>query len=381
MRLVLLAALLVSIVPLLPCRADDSSALINEALDKIVSIEVNGALPQVMKKITEQTAVPIEIPQRVYDLLPWGEQTNIKATIKNQTLRQALTALTRKLGLTWELGPQAVKLMPRIPLDRLGRRATIGELQALDLLDNTPLDQTPGPGKPATIQWVINAVDQKLAELKSPIAVEYRPGDKVKGTETINLPRNATLNDALKELSKQTDLTWYPWGQNIIVVSKEAQIGRQLDRTITRRFNGADVAQVLTELAQAAGVEFDIEPGALQRVPPDFRRITLVLDNARIREAIEDIRGVTGLDYNIKSTGVYLWNQNAPAAPAAAPVSPIVATLQLDNGMQLFLRANDIPEDILEYAEHKKLQEFRRLRQMMKDEKFSPATQPTTQPK
>src|SRR6185437_8314880 len=110
-------------------------------------------------------------------------------------------------------------------------------------------------------------------------------------------------------------------------------------------------------------------PGALQRVPPDFRRITLVLDNARIREAMEDIRGVTGLDYIIKSTGVYLWNQNAPAAPAAAPVSPIVATLQLDNGMQLFLRANDIPEDILEYDEHKKLQEFRRLRQMMKDEK------------
>jgi hypothetical protein len=381
MRFALLAGLLVSIIPALACQADDSSALINEALDKIVTIEVNGALPQVMKKITEQTAVPIEIPQRVYDLLPWGEQTNIKATIKNQTLRQAMTALTRKLGLTWELGPQAVKLMPRIPLNRLGRRATIGELQAMDLIDNTPLDQTPGPGKQASIQWVINAIDQKLADLKSPIAVEFRPGDKIKGTETINLPRNATLNDALKEISKQTDLTWYPWGQNIVVVSKEAQISRQLDRTITRRFNGADVAQVLTELSQAAGVEFDLEPGALQRVPPDFRRITLMLDNARIREAMEDIRGVTGLDYVVKSSGVYLWNQNAPAAPPAAAPSPIVATLQLDNGMQLFLRANDIPEDILSYTEHKKLQEFRRLRQMMKDEQFAPTTRPTTQPK
>jgi hypothetical protein len=379
MRLAFPAALLVSIITAV-CHADDSSALINEALDKIVTIEVNGALPQVMKKITDQTAVPIEIPQHVYDLLPWGEQTNIKATIKNQTLRQALTALTRKLGLVWELGPQAVKLMPRIPLDRLGRRATLGELQGMDLIDNTPLDQTPGPGKPATIQWVISAIDQKLAELKSPIAVEFRPGDKIKGTDIINLPRNATLNDALKELSKQTDLTWYPWGQNIVIVTKEAQISRQLDRTITRRFNGADVAQVLTELAQAAGVEFDLEPGALQRVPADFRRITLILDNARIREAMEDIRGVTGLDYIVKPTGVYLWNQNASATPAAAP-SPIVATLQLDNGMQLFLRANDMPSDILEYAEHKKLQEFRRLRQMMKDEQFTPATQPTTRPK
>lgn len=376
MRSVLIAVLLAGLLSVTPCRAVDSSALINEALDKVVPIEVNGVLPQVMKKITDQTGVPIDIPQHVYDLLPWGEQTNIRATIKNDTLRHALTALTRKLGLTWELGPQSVKLLPRVPLERLGRRATMQELEAMDLLDNTPLDKTPQPGKSATVEWIITAVDQKLAELKSPIAIEFRPGDKVKPDQIVNLPRNATLNDALKELSKQTDLTWYPWGQNILVVPKEDQVNRQLERTISCRFNATDVGQVLTELSLGAGVDFSIEPGALQRVPADFRRITLVLDNARVREALEDIRGVTGLDYAVKSTGVYLWNQNSPPTATANAMSPIVATLQLDNGMSIFLRANEMPADLLEYVEHKKLQEFKRLRQKMKDEQFVPTTQP-----
>ena len=213
MRRLLLPLLLVLFLS--TTRADDSSALINEALDKVVTIEVNGVLPQVMKKITDQTSVPIEVPQRVYDLLPWGEQTNIKATIKNQTLRQTLTALTRKLGLTYELGPQSVKLLPRAPLDRLGRRATLQELETMDLLDSTQFDQTPPPGKPTTVQWVIDAVDKKLASEKSPVTIEFRPGDKVKPDQVVNIPRNSNLNDAMKELSKQTDLTWYPWGQHV----------------------------------------------------------------------------------------------------------------------------------------------------------------------
>ena len=84
--------------------AVDSSALINEAMDRTVKLQVDGVLPQVLKAIEDQTNVPIKAGPAVYDLLPWGDQTNVSARIENQTLRQALTAITRKLGLTWELG-------------------------------------------------------------------------------------------------------------------------------------------------------------------------------------------------------------------------------------------------------------------------------------
>src|SRR5207248_3802897 len=75
------------------------------------------------------------------------------------------------------------------------------------------------------------------------------------------------------------------------------------DRTVTGVQTCAlpisDVSLVLTELAQAAGLDFSIEAGAIQRVPAEFRKVTLLLENARVREALEDIRGVTGLDYEI----------------------------------------------------------------------------------
>ena len=357
--------------------SDDSSALINEALDKPVTMEVNGVLPQVLKTITDQTGVPLECPQSVYDLLPWGEQTSVQASIKNQTLRQALTAITHSLGLNWELGPQSVVIHPRPGLERLGRRATRDELELLDFLGRTPLGtQLPHP----TVDSIISAIDQKMVELKSSFAVDYRLGDKVKGDQPVNLPRNALVGDALKELARQTDLTWYPWGRNVVIVSKEDQVGRQLDRTVTMRFNGVDVGEVLAELSKAANVPFSIEAGAVQRVPPDFRKITLILDNAHVREGLENIRGVTGLDYVVKADSIYFWNQNPPATAAAVTVipsgGPIVATLQLDNGVSLFLREKDIPADILEYAQHKKAEEFARLRKKMQDEKFVPTTRP-----
>src|SRR5438045_367845 len=90
--------------------AQTSSALINEALDKQVKLELNTVLPQAMQTIATQTGVRVEADRAVWDLLPWGEQTNISAKIENQTLREALEAITRKLGLTFVLKDEAVEL-------------------------------------------------------------------------------------------------------------------------------------------------------------------------------------------------------------------------------------------------------------------------------
>src|ERR1700733_14659936 len=90
----------------------DSSALINEALDKQVKLDVKDTLGAAVSQIRDQTGVPLPVDPQVYDLLPWGDQTNITAHIENQTLREALGALTRKLGLTFELRDEQVELEP-----------------------------------------------------------------------------------------------------------------------------------------------------------------------------------------------------------------------------------------------------------------------------
>jgi hypothetical protein len=358
--------------------AQDSSALINEALDKPVKLAINTELPTAMSGIARETGVRIEADRKVWDLLPWGQQTKVTATIENQSLRDALNAIAHKLGLETVLREQVVELRPMPALTRLGRRSTVQELQALDLLSSTPLNlKNPSP----TIRDVVNEVDRALENMKSPFSVEFRPGDAVKPDQAVAVPRNATMAEALESLVKDTGLTWYPWADGIVVVPKEVQVRNQLGKTLTTRYNNADVAQVLTELAQQSGVEFSIEPGAIQRVAPEFRRITLSLDNATVRDALENVSGFTGLAYKVDAKGVYVWNQNgALPAAAAAQQERSIGMIQLDNGVQIFLRPSDLDDDVRQYLEFRRKREIEKLREMMKEEGFKPTPAPSTAP-
>jgi hypothetical protein len=356
--------------------AQNTSALINEQLDKQTSLDINGVLPQVVESIQHDTGVPIEVAPSVYDLLPWGDQTNITAKIENQTLREALDAITRKLGLTYVLKDEFIELDPMPALARLGRRATVEELQALDLLSSNPLNLT---GDHATVRGLVDALDHRLTDLKSSFAIENRPGDTVVADQSIAVPRNATLMDALEALATQTRATWYPWGKSIVIVPKEEVIHNQLEKTITVHYPGTDVSQVLTELSQKADVPFEIEPGAIQRIVPEFRRIRLDLYDASITKALEAISGFTGLGYVVNDKGVYIWNQSNN--PASSPRDPVIGLIPLDNGMELMVTKSQVPEDMQEYFKTYTQRELAKIREKMKAENFHPAaTQPTSKP-
>jgi hypothetical protein len=361
-----------------PALAQDSSALINEALDKQVKLEVKDTLPQAIDQIRDQTGVPLHVAPEVYDLLPWGDQTNITAHIENQTLREALSAMTSKLGLTFEMRDDQVVLVPLPALSRLGRRSTVDELAALDLLASTPLD-TSADRMPE--KQLAEEIDHKLQEAKSSFAVDNRPGDNIVLDQQVSVPRNATLLDALEAITHQTRATWYPWGKSIVIVMKEEQVGNQLAKLITVHYPGTEVGQVLTELSQKAGVPFEIEPGALQKISPEFRRVKLDLYDASINSALQAICGFTGLSYVVNDKGVYIWNQNntTPAAAAAAR-DPIIGMVPLDNGMQLLIPQSQVPSDVREYLHAKQEQEIEKLRQQMHEENFKPTTAPSAPP-
>ncbi len=355
--------------------AQNTSALINEALDKLVKLDLDTTLPVAMRAIGEQTGVTIEAAPAVWDLLPWGEQTQIKAKIEGQTLREALEAITRKLGLTFVLKEHVVQLQPMPALARLGRRSTVQELNALDLLASNPANL--GTDRPMVAQ-VIEAVDNKLVELKSPYAIENRAGAAARADQQVFVPRNATLMDALESLVAETRATWYPWGKSIVIVPKEDQVRIQLSKLVTVRFNGADVQQVLTELAQRAGVDFAIEPGAIQRIAPEFRTVRLNLVDASIKQALDSLAGFTGLAYAVREDGVYVWNPSP--ATAAGGRDSVVGMFQLDNGMQVFVRQSQVPPDMAEYLTKKTQGQLEKIREMMREEGFKPTTQPATKP-
>jgi hypothetical protein len=374
--LVLAACALLLARPATSPGQSSSSALINEALEKPVALDLNDVLPAAMRAIENKTSVPLRADPAVWDLLPWGDQTTVRATVQNQTLRQALTAITQKLGLTFALGDETVMILPSPALSRLGRRSTVQELQTLDRLAAEPMPPVTGAGN---VRAVLTAIDLKLDALKAPFAIEDRLDPDTRN-KVLALPRGATMLDALEQIGKQTRGTWYPWGRTVVVVPKETQVRDMLAKTLTVRHNGVDVGQVLEDLRKRAGVAFEIEPGALQRVPADARTLRVVWDNVTVQQALESIRGIAGIDYQVTDRGVTISNPAPPAAAAAGGSNdPVVAMVQLENGMTVFVRQSQVPPDLQAYLAHRMKRNVDELRQMAKAERF-PLTQPATNP-
>jgi hypothetical protein len=375
---------LLSLLTAAASAAQNTSALINEALDRPFKLDVKDVtVPAFIDKIKSDTGVPIRAEQAVWDLLPWGQQTTLTAKIENQTLRQTLDAITRSLGLTYVLQDEALELRPLPALKRLGKRATQTELQALDALSSTPLGLTTDR---ATVQQLLAAVDQKLVDTKSPFAIENRAGDALKPDQVVPVTRNATLADALDALGVSTPATWYPWGKSVVILTKSDQVQNLLQsKTVNISYNGVDLSQVLMELSQRAGVDFDIQPGSIQAVPPEFRTVRLFFDNVTVKQALDSLAGFTGLSWTANDKGVYIWSQTADGR-AAGPVparDPAVGLIQLDNGVQLILPQSQLPPDVREYLRHRADREIAKLRQMMTEEGFKPSpasTQPVTIP-
>jgi hypothetical protein len=295
-------------------RGETTSALIGQALDKQLpqtEITFNGTLPDAIQLFGDQTGVTIQADDAVYDALPWGDLTTFRAQFKHQTLRQALSAICQKLGLQYELQDQSISLQPLPALQRLGRRCTVEELQELDFLARTPLNARDLQLSAAAL---VASIDARLE--KSPYAIENRAFDS-KNSPAVHVSRQTSLADALDEIARQTNATWYPWGKNIVVLKKSDQIRMQLDKRVTIRFRDAEITQVLLQLSQRSGVPFEIQPGSVQKIDPQFRTIRLTLDNATVQQALESIAGFTGLGYTVNDDGVAIFNA-LPSTAAAA---------------------------------------------------------------
>ena len=364
--------LLIALFTSYSARASETSALINDALDRQVNLDLDGFLPDVMKGIEDRTSVPIRADPLVWELLPWGQQTKVTAKIQNQTLRQSLAAITQKLGLRLKLADEAVLLEPMPGLRRLGRRSTVQELQSLDILASTPMPPVTDAG---SIRSVLTAIDLRLDAMQAPLAIEDRLDVETRG-KILNLPRGATMMDALEQIAKQTRGTWYPWGKTIVVVPKDVQIRDQLSKTLTTRYNNIPISQVLEDLRRRADVPFEIDPGALQKIPADSRNIRIFWDNVSVEQALQELRGFAGIDFAVTDAGVKISHPGGPN-PAVAMADPVMAMVTLENGMTLLVRESQIPPELRDYLKLRLDKTLVELRSLAEKDKF-PLTKPTT---
>lgn len=280
----------------------DLRPIVEQALDQPTELTVESApLDEVFAVIANETGVDVTVAPGAIDLLPYGSATEVTAEIRNITLREGLTRLLAPLGMTFEATQTGIEVFPGIGLERLGRRATWPELKTLEWLRNVRFDQNPDAVSQLRGRMQFQVPDPNPWPLLS-AAIEKvgaGPGD-----------------DVLEIACRSLGWTWYPWGEQVAVVSLRQQMERQLSLLVSVRLSHRPLSEVLRDLARQAGLAIRLGPDAADALPIQTRKsFTLIADNVTAAEALEEIALATGLNYEVRDDGVVL---TAPGSPATA---------------------------------------------------------------
>ena len=125
--------------------ADDeiTALLIEQVLDDPAKIDFNNVtLEEAFVRLGKATGVKFDLEEAAPALaqLPYGKLTRVSAKLQGITWRQALAEILKPFALTFQPGQDRIYILGTDDLMRQPRRLTHTELEALVLLQNTPLD-------------------------------------------------------------------------------------------------------------------------------------------------------------------------------------------------------------------------------------------------
>jgi hypothetical protein len=386
-------SVLAALAPALPLAAQDNAAL-QRNLDRTAEMSADKLpIGEVFAKLSASTGVKFVIDESTFQSLPYGAQTRLTVSIKDITLRNALTPILSPEALQWEVEDGVVKISPSEPLYRMCRRATYEELGVLGRIYSsqgaklTPSDKTDAAGQLADVtEQLRKLTGDKLLEIVFMVPEEKR-ADAVAHAQKSLPGTGAAFMDAL---AATQDWTWYLDGDRIIVLDRRKQTERQLGRQVTLKYENESITNVLTDLAHKARVQLEIEPGVLQLLPAETRNsFNLRMADATIAEALEVISGGTGLVFTRTAEGLRVEsgkNMAAGGVSAATtrPTRPTLivrktVTLKDGSTVDLIIRGEDLPDDVRTYLEAEKAKFIEGLRSKIgKTATTHPAGEKTT---
>lgn len=349
-----------------PLAAQDNATL-QRNLDRTTEIAVDKLpIGEVFAKLSANTGVKFVIDETTFQSLPYGAQTRLTVSIKDITLRNALTPILSPEALQWEVEDGVVKISPSEPLYRMCRRATYEELGVLGRIYSsqggkiTPSDKTDAASQLADMtEQLRKDTGDKMLEIVFMVPEEKRAQAIAHAQKS--LPgTGAAFLDAL---TATQDWTWYLDGDRIIVLDRRKQTERQLGRQVTLKYENESLTNVLTDLAHKARVQLEIEPGVLQMVPAETRNsFNLRMADATIAEALEVVSGGTGLVFTRTDEGLRVEagkNMVAGGGATTRPTRPTLivrktVTLKDGSTVDLIIRGEDLPDDVRAYLEAEK---------------------------
>jgi hypothetical protein len=360
--------------------AAPDAAGIYRKLDRPIDLDIQDApVKDVFEQIAAETGIPFVIAPRALELLPYGEQTRVAVRVPGVPLRKALAPMLAPQGLDWSVTEDGIRIQPSEPLARMGRRASYEELQVLGAMLSARLLPPAEAGKSVMAQ-LREAADAPNLDLVFEVA-----GDEPAAIERADEALPATAADWLDAMCRQQLWSWYLSGREIRVIPQAQQIRRQLQRRVSCQYENAELVNVLHELALEARVKLEMEPAVLEELSESVRRdFSLRIADATVEQALEVIRGSTGLKFEVTDTGVRVSaSQALREKNGARPRTPFFVLMTLpDTGegeVQVFLRGNELPEDVqaLILAERDRMVEGLRRRAA---ETVEPATRPAEPP-
>ncbi len=272
---------------------------LQKALDRTVSLSKSDALiGDVFDALSEETGAAFVIDETALACLPYGEQTRMSVTLKNITLREALTPMLAPQALRWTPDDGTIRILPTEGLARMARRASYDELQTLGKIHSARLDRTKEAG----------SVIVQLRKLtgNEDLSIDYRVGDDPSAAAVAAeraLP--GTAAEWLDMLGRGRGWTWYLWYDDIVILPADEQIERQLQQSVTVEYRNADLVDAMLDLADKARVKLSMEPGVLNYLPAETREsFNLVMAEATVAQALEVISGATGLEFVRTTDGI-----------------------------------------------------------------------------
>lgn len=333
--------------------AQDNSTQLQRNLDKPVKLEVTDLpIGEVFDKLSKESGVKFILDPDTLVYLPYGNQTRLAVTLKNITLRNALTPMLAPQALQWSPEGDAIRISPSEALYRIGRRATYDELQVLGKICSTQL--TAGARTEIAEQvkdlmtQLQTATGNKELSLNFQTAADKRDTAYARSIKALPCTGAAWL-DALCN----SEWTWYLYGDEVIILDRKKQVERQLGRMVSLRYQNEQLTTVLLDLAKQGRVQLAMDPGVIQLLPADTRNnFNLIMADVPISQALEVISGATGLNFARTAEGIRVepGKLTATATPAATTRPSFYIRVQLPESTglkgEMMIRSDDLPEDL-----------------------------------
>lgn len=356
--------------------ADDIRNLVEQALDQKITRPIEIAerpIREALAQLEPATGLRFVLDAKAAEWMPYGEQTRIAITLRDVSVRQALTQLFAGMGLQMRVEKDRVLVEPSPVLDRLGRKLTVDEVETLQKLASRSFNQL----KPGEID----------VQLRLP--PEPDPGKLFEEVMRSQPPADGLTQ--FESATQQAGWLWVPRGKSIVVYSRSEDVQQRLDRPLNVEYQRVPLDELLVDLGKRVDITVHFEPGALKQVSARERLVDLVQRDTTLRQVLELVSGRTGLHYDVVEDGIVIFPVKPEAGATNATSSgggsgsadPVVAILEVkvdaERSVHLLVRASELPEDLKRLRERELPAFNEAIRKLLAQ--GGPTTQPAAQPK